>query len=261
MKPHVKQVIGGISHSAAQKSSVRQIVFNAMAQRSDEIARLQEIESVRFLAHAFLWLERSHAQILQDLWVTYETREARGGFFVEFGATNGRTNSNTWLLEDSYEWSGILAEPNPVWHTDLARNRTCAIEHCCIAGRSGDKVEFLATDNPELSTLATCAANDHFASVRRTAPRIAVETLSLNDLLARYDAPRRIDYMSVDTEGSELEILRAFDFDRYEVRLFSIEHNNTASEVSIDMLMREKGYVRRFPEFSQWDAWYVKAGA
>jgi FkbM family methyltransferase len=178
---------------------------------------------------------------------------------VEFGATNGLTNSNTWLLENAYGWSGILAEPNPVWHDDLARNRRCAIDHRCVAARSGETVDFVTTDNPELSTIATCAANDHFASARQTAPRMAVETLSLNDLLARYEAPKRIDYMSVDTEGSELEILRAFDFDRYAVSLFSIEHNNTQNEALIDTLMHSNGYIRRFPEFSQWDAWYSKA--
>ncbi|GJD54716.1 FkbM family methyltransferase [Methylobacterium dankookense] len=259
MKPHVKQVIGGISHTAAQKSYVRQILFNAMAKRADDVARLQEMEEIRFLGHVFLNLPQANAQILQDLWVTFETGGRRDGFFVEFGATNGRTNSNTFLLEDGYGWTGILAEPNPIWHADLARNRGCAIEHRCIAARSGETVEFLATDDPELSALATCAANDHFASVRSTAPRIKVDTLSLNDLLAEHGAPRRIDYMSVDTEGSELEIMRAFDFDRYDVRLLSIEHNNTSNEAGLDALMQARGYVRRFPEYSQWDAWYRKA--
>lgn len=40
--------------------------------------------------------------------------------------------------------------------------------------------------------------------------------------------------------------------------LFSIEHNFTANEAKIDQLMAEKGYERRFPEFSQWDGWYVR---
>lgn len=260
MKPQIKHMIGGLSHSAAQKSYVRQVVFNAMLQRSDEMMRLHEIEELRFLAHVFQRLPTANAQILQDLWVTYETGEARGRFFVEFGATNGKTNSNTLLLEQHFGWTGILAEPNPYWHADLARNRNCIIEHRCVAGRSGETVEFLATDDsdPELSTLASYAANDHFASVRSTAPRMAVETLSLNDMLERHGAPREIGYMSVDTEGSEYEILKAFDFSRYDVGLFSIEHNNTPNEGAIQTLMEANGYVRKFPEFSQWDAWYVR---
>ncbi|MBX9932026.1 MAG: FkbM family methyltransferase [Methylobacterium sp.] len=258
-KPQIKQALGGLSHAAARKGYVRQVLFNAMAQRSPEITRLHELEELRFLSHCFLDFERSCSQILQDLWVTFETEGLQEGFFVEFGATNGRVNSNTWLLEKQYGWSGILAEPNPVWHADLSRNRVCEIEHRCIAARSGERVEFVTATDPELSTIATCAAGDHFASVRLAAPRISVETLSLNDLLAERRAPMRIDYMSVDTEGSEFEILSAFDFDRYDVRLLSIEHNNTGAENEIEALMESNGYVRKFPEFSQWDAWFVRA--
>ncbi|WP_196805449.1 FkbM family methyltransferase [Methylobacterium sp. 77] len=251
-------MLGRASHTVAHRKRLRQILFNTMAKRTGGVARLQEIDEVRFLGHAFAALPKANAQILQDLWVVFETGGQRDGYFVEFGATNGRTNSNTYLLESEYGWTGILAEPNPVWHDDLSRNRDCIIEHCCISARSGERVAFLATDNPELSSLVTFADKDHFASVRKTAPQIEVQTLSLIDLLIRHDAPRRIDYMSVDTEGSELDILKAFDFERYDVRLLSIEHNNTASENGIDSLMRANGYVRRFPEFSQWDAWYVK---
>src|SRR5215469_3679177 len=74
---------------------------------------------------------RSHAQLCQDLWVLWETGCKRDGYFVEFGATNGVSLSNTCLLERSYDWQGILAEPFPVWHTDLARNRTALIDHRC----------------------------------------------------------------------------------------------------------------------------------
>ena len=65
--------------------------------------------------------------------------------------------------------------------------------------------------------------------------------------------------MSIDTEGSELEILSAFDFGRWSVRLFSIEHNHTDREREIDALMARHGYRRVFAEFSQWDAWYRRA--
>jgi FkbM family methyltransferase len=259
MKPQIRQMLGGISHVAAQKAPLRQYLFNQLVKRTDEITRLFEIEEMRFLAHAFQRLPTSNAQILQDLWVTYETQDARSGYFVEFGATNGRTNSNTLLLEKSYGWSGILAEPNSVWHADLARNRICTIEHRCVSTNTGQTLEFVAAEDPELSTLASVAENDHFADVRRTAPRISVETVSLNDLLRDHHAPRAIDFMSVDTEGSEYEILAAFDFDKYDVRLFAIEHNNTPNEALIQALMESHGYRRKFPEFSQWDAWYVRA--
>jgi hypothetical protein len=82
-------------------------------------------------------------------------------------------------------------------------------------------------------------------------------TISLNDALEECGAPGRIDYVSLDTEGSELDILSTFDFARYRVRLWTIEHNHTAGEAEIDRLMSAHGYVRKFPAWSQFDAWYA----
>jgi FkbM family methyltransferase len=126
----------------------------------------------------------------------------------------------------------------------------------CVAARSGELVDFLTVQDPELSTIAAYAAQDHFATIRSRAPKISVETVALNDLLADHHAPPVIDYMSIDTEGSELDILSTFDFCRWKVRLFSIEHNHTKREHQLDTLMAWHGYRRVFAEFSQWDAWY-----
>jgi hypothetical protein len=69
----------------------------------------------------FFRLKRNEAkgQIFQDLWVLWETRGKTNGFFVEFGAADGVNLSNTFLLEDKYNWKGILAEPMPGWHSQL----------------------------------------------------------------------------------------------------------------------------------------------
>ena len=154
----------------------------------------------------------------------------RNGYFVEFGATDGVTNSNTALLKREYGWHGILAEPNPAWHRRLRQSRHAHIDPRCLAARTGEQVEFVLVEDPELSTIATYAGGDHFAEVRRRGESISVETVALNDLLAAHGAPGTIDYMSIDTEGSEWEILSTFDFSRWQVRLLSIEHNNTERE-------------------------------
>jgi hypothetical protein len=62
--------------------------------------------------------------------------------------------------------------------------------------------------------------------------------------------------MSVDTEGSEYEILTAFPFGSRTIRLLSVEHNHRPIERDLDRLMATHGYERRFPELSDWDAWY-----
>jgi FkbM family methyltransferase len=194
----------------------------------------------------------------QDLWVVHETAGKRGGFFVEFGATDGIAGSNTLLLEREFGWSGILAEPNPAWHADLARNRTARIDHRCVFKTTGERVGFAATKHGNLATIAEFAASDGHAQSRTEHEILSIETVSLNDLLAAHGAPRAIDYVSIDTEGSELAILEAFDFARWDVRLFSIEHNRTAREGDIDRLMRSRGYEKRYADYAVIDSWYRK---
>jgi FkbM family methyltransferase len=203
---------------------------------------------------------RTNADQHQDLWVLHETKYKRGGFFVEFGAADGLRGSNTLVLERDFGWRGILAEPHPVWRADLVRNRMARIDHRCVFTTTGNRVKFAATKCPFISTIVDYTASDGHASSRAEHEIVEVETVLLNDLLTDHDAPRTIDYISIDTEGSELAILEAFDFERWDVKLFSIEHNLTEQEQAIDRLMLRKGYERRYAGYPVIDSWYRKVG-
>lgn len=205
---------------------------------------------------------RSQSQIMQDLWVLFELSERTGGYFVEFGATNGVTMSNTHLLEKQFGWTGILAEPNPSFHARLGRERGCQISHDAVHATTGEAI-FLCTERPAFSRLASIEPDDVFEREGRRAIRQEqrVKTVSLNDLLDRHHAPDRIDYISIDTEGAELDILSTFDFARRQVDLFTIEHNFIPERAGVQALMTANGYVRRFPEFSRFDDWYIHSDA
>src|SRR3981189_3113202 len=97
-------------------------------------------------------------------------------------------NSNTWLLEKKYGWKGLLAQPNPVWHSKLAATRGVAIDHGCVDASTGKMVTFLTIDasDPELSSIAEFAGGDHFAEVRAKGNAIQLETVSLSDLLIEH---------------------------------------------------------------------------
>ena len=88
-----------------------------------------------------------------------------------------------------------------------------------------------------------------------------VTTISLNDLLAEHGAPEVIDYLSVDTEGSEFDILNALDFDRWSFRILTVEHNFAPQREDIHALLTSKGYARVLEDVSRFDDWYVNAEA
>lgn len=230
---------------------------------SDRLDQLFSIESsaeeLLNTIQAAIDLEgHSKAQLKQDIFVLLATQFKRDGFFVEFGATNGMDLSNTYLLEKTFNWRGILAEPAKVWHESLAQNRSAIIEHDCVWSRSDQRLQFNMVDEAEFSTISEFSDRDQHALRRQKGDTYEVTTISLNDLLAKHNAPQQIDYLSIDTEGSEFEILSHFDFDRYDISVITCEHNFTADREKIYSLLTQAGYVRKFEGFSNWDDWYFK---
>lgn len=212
-------------------------------------------------AHAELFfraLKESRSQLRQDLFVLSQLDFKRGGFFVEFGATNGVDLSNTHLLEKQFGWSGVLAEPARSWHASLKKNRSAKIETSCVWRQSGCVLKFNEAALGELSTIDSFSAADFHEKERKAGRTYDVETISLNDLLERHGAPRTVDYLSIDTEGSELEILRSFDFSRHSFTVITCEHNYTPAREEIHSLLTRQGYVRKYVELSEFDDWYVK---
>lgn len=215
-------------------------------------------ENLRFLNHCLANVSKSASQFLQDMWVDYELGGRTGGFFVEFGACDGVWASNTVFLERHRGWTGILAEPGRAWSGQLHRNRHCFVDDRCVWTETGATVTFNDPAIKAHATIDAYASGDMHAATRADGERYPVNTVSLNDLLAHWRAPRRIDYLSIDTEGSELDILRAFDFSAYEIRLITVEHNFTDNRQPIHDLLATHGYVRKFEALSAVDDWYVK---
>src|SRR5438105_11667683 len=100
----------------------------------------------------------SRAQLMQDLFVLYECRNKRAGYFVEFGATDGVEINNTLMLERDFGWNGTLAEPAHSWHDRLKANRRCTISTECVWRATGEKLLFNETAQGEYSTLAALSS-------------------------------------------------------------------------------------------------------
>jgi FkbM family methyltransferase len=209
--------------------------------------------SAGFLTFCLQHSPKSKGQMMQDLYVLFRLPKTNG-FFVEFGATNGLTINNTYLLETTMSWSGVVAEPFPVWHDALRSNRKCKVETRCVWSKTSEDLDFVAfTETPELATLNNFVHADHHDTKRLTNSSIfRVQTISLNDLLAESGAPKHLDYLSVDTEGSEFEILQSLDTARWLARIITVEHNYVQEARNrIHHLLSRWGYVREFEAFSK----------
>jgi FkbM family methyltransferase len=216
------------------------------------------------------FLAQSTSQIGQETFVAHKTNFKKNGYFVEFGATNGVDINNTQYLEKLLGWQGILAEPATCWHEQLHTNRpNCMIDHDCVWSKTGETLLFNEVESgqagysnsAELSTIAQYSECDVHAAARTTGKSYTVQTISLVDLLRKHSAPKNIDYLSIDTEGSELEILSAFDFDEYVFDIITCEHvYKDTQRTAIYNLLTSKGYVRVDVAHSHWEDWYVREG-
>lgn len=199
----------------------------------------------------------SPSQLGQDLWVLEQTSYKRNGFFVEFGATDGILLSNTYLLEKEFGWKGICAEPNPNFVKKLKENRNCIVSDACISGEDGEEVNFiLAEEYGGIDTITKIGRHANKVNAyEQVSGSIKLVTISLDNLLTKLNAPTKIDYISVDTEGNEFQILSTFPFNKWNVALWSIEHNFEPQREKIFELMKSLGY-RRIQ--TDWDDWYIK---
>jgi FkbM family methyltransferase len=200
------------------------------------------------------------SQLGQEVFALIESDFKRNGYFVEFGATNGLELSNTHLLEKEFGWTGILAEPAKTWHEELKKNRSCNIETQCVWSKSGEILSFHESDFAVLSTVDSLRTTaDVNIEYRQAGKQYDVQTISLEDLLKKYSAPKTIDYLSIDTEGSEYEILSNFNFDAYDIRAITCEHNFMPERDDIYKLLTSKGFFRVHTDKSKWDDWYTKS--
>jgi FkbM family methyltransferase len=217
--------------------------------------------SRHFLSCAVKHFSSSRSQFMQDLFALSMLGEKRNGYFVEFGAWDGVTLSNSYMLETEFGWTGIVAEPSRRFASKLSESRRCAIDTRCVWSSSGEKLIFA-----EVTNLVENSTLEQFVNIdscdRSDAIKYTIETVSLNDLLEQHGAPTEIDYLSIDTEGSEFEILKACNFNRWRFRVITVEHNYVlAKRNAIYDLLTANGYTRLSTELAQCDDWYTRTVA
>lgn len=164
--------------------------------------------------------------------------------------------SNTYLLEIQYKWKGICCEPIPNRFSKLQKNRPNSICYNeAVYNQSGLTLTFDIANQYDLLSGISEHIDRHKTTVDSSKTITKVKTISLLDALDNANAPLFIEYMSLDTEGSEFEILKNFDFNKYTFGLIDVEHNFVEPRrTEIKNLLLSKGYI--YKGENQWDDMY-----
>jgi FkbM family methyltransferase len=158
-------------------------------------------------------------------------KHKRNGIFVEVGAHDGVTFSNTCFFERSMGWNGICVEPIPEVFARLQAHRRCHCVQGCISNRS-DSVEFLRVHGPEmLSGIVDCIDSKRYRRIEKEIEQcggsmeiVAISCFRLDELLLSQGF-QHIDFLSLDIGGGELEILRSIDFHQFPIGVICVANN------------------------------------
>lgn len=211
---------------------------------------LTEVDLDQYLQN----VDESNSAFRQDLIALMFNNFKTHGTFIEVGACDGVATSNTLLLEQKYSWSGLLVEPARIWHADLFRNRTAQIETRCAWKSNGERLQFVEKLSPGRSGILETSTDDTVAN-----EFYSVDTVTLDMLLSENTELENVDFLSVDTEGSELEVLQGFPFEKIKPRFICVEHNfNEIKRAQVRSLLGDYGYRVFLESLSHVDDWFYK---
>ena len=209
----------------------------------------KEISIESLLSHFSKNYKNSHGQLMQDLFVDYILDKDQG-FFIEIGACDGLVHSNTYWLEKKRNWKGILCEPSEFWIQKLKKNRSKSIiETKPIFNNSKKKVNFnIKKGGRSFISHKNETENNNIKQL---------DSISINELISNYNVVE-IDYLSIDTEGSEFEIIKDLNFKKFKPSIITVEHNyDKLKRNQLFCLLKKNNYTRVFKSISRFDDWYV----
>ncbi len=170
-----------------------------------------------------------------------------GGVCIEVGANNGVDGSTTLFFEQQ-GWDCVLIEPNPALCEALRRRRRAQVFECAVSSSEGVATLHVAEGADLAHAVSALGAEDHGRRILRqhgfaTHP-VDVRTRRLDDVLDEAGLGGPIDFISIDVEGHELEVLRGFSLDRWRPTVLIVEDNSAAWDGDVSRYLGERGYVR-----------------
>ena len=205
--------------------------------------------------------ENYYSQIGQDRFIDEFYNKKENGTFLDIGAHDGVSGSNSYFLEKIRNWNGICIEPQLEIFEKLKENRSCININCAVSNYNGE-TDFTYLDGYSnmLSGITEDYNQSHIQRINHEVYNYGgniqtykVNVRSLQNILDEnniYD----IDFCSIDTEGTEFKIIQSIDFKKTNIKIFIIENNY--SDTQIKDYLENNGYV--FYKKLEWDDVFIK---
>ena len=168
---------------------------------------------------------RFSAQYAQDIIAYLFFKGKSTGFYIEIGANDGYTGSTTYWAEQ-LGWNGICIEPEKKTFKELKKNRHCCLNNVAISDKNLKGTEFLVfPKRTSRSGILKTMSEKQIIEAKSYSymSTTTVETLTFNDMMKSYPDIRHIDFLSIDTEGHEMNVLKSIDFNKFSFDLLTIE--------------------------------------
>ncbi len=192
-------------------------------------------------------------QLNQDIFALL-INQFKKGYFVEIGANDGFTLSNTQYLEEHFKWKGLLIEPNQKYQKSLKNRYGSIVVSKAISNEEGSANFLDAGLYGGLEASMKDTHKDH----TNCATKITVNCSTLNNILNDVDAPRNIDFISIDVEGGELAILEQIPGLDYRFKCGCIEHNHRKDDYNkMVKLLNKADYEVFWEHQSEHDLFFI----
>ena len=196
-----------------------------------------------------------YSQYAQDEYIynAFFKNKTEPGFFLEIGADDGVRFSNCKFFEDTLNWNGIAIEARKEAYDKLVTNRKCVCLNVALSDKE-EETNFLELKGYGigLSELIDKYDDRHIKRIREEIKNpehkgqniVKVKTIKLNNILDQHNI-LNIDFLSIDTEGSELDILNILDFKKYNIDVITIEDNYNDSNLTKFFIDRGYKFVKQ----------------
>jgi len=218
----------GKIHAHKIYSELLEQVPNTYASSNEHVFRGMLRQKIWNCERSFFWNEKYTSQAGQDKMIKKNFFDGKkNGFFIEIGAYDGISGSNCYHFERFLNWDGIAIEPSNIQFEKLKKNRKCKVLNNAISDEVKE-VEFIEVTEglTQMSGINDSSFERNFKIISNNqaskTDSVKLKTITFDEIVPKN---KDIDYLSIDIEGGEMNLLKSIDFKTNSIKVISVENN------------------------------------